>query len=151
MAPDRADSIARVTERYRINAPPVALETVDEETIIVNLESGCYYDLNATGGHILALLVAGRPVEEITAAVALRWRVAEEDVASAVGRLVDELVAEQVVAVAGDGSEPAPPPSGDAPAGPYQVPRLGKYTDMQELLLLDPVHEVDASGWPGRA
>ena len=28
---------------------------------------------------------------------------------------------------------------------------LGKYTDMQELLLLDPVHEVDEAGWPNRA
>jgi hypothetical protein len=25
---------------------------------------------------------------------------------------------------------------------------LNKYTDMQDLLLLDPIHEVDAAGWP---
>jgi hypothetical protein len=27
---------------------------------------------------------------------------------------------------------------------------LERYTDMQELLLLDPIHDVDESGWPHR-
>ena len=30
----------------------------------------------------------------------------------------------------------------------YSKPTLAKYTDMQELLLLDPIHEVDEEGWP---
>lgn len=34
---------------------------------------------------------------------------------------------------------------------PYARLALTKYTDMQELLLLDPVHEVDDEGWPSRA
>jgi hypothetical protein len=25
---------------------------------------------------------------------------------------------------------------------------LNKYSDMQELLLLDPIHDVDDAGWP---
>jgi hypothetical protein len=33
---------------------------------------------------------------------------------------------------------------------PYSPPKLSAYTDMQELLLLDPVHEVDDAGWPSR-
>jgi hypothetical protein len=27
---------------------------------------------------------------------------------------------------------------------------LERYTDMQELLLLDPIHDVDQTGWPRR-
>ncbi len=27
-------------------------------------------------------------------------------------------------------------------------PRLETYSDMQDLILLDPVHEVDERGWP---
>jgi hypothetical protein len=30
----------------------------------------------------------------------------------------------------------------------FNAPVLNKYTDMQDLLLLDPIHEVDATGWP---
>ena len=32
--------------------------------------------------------------------------------------------------------------------GPFVPPTLEKYTDMQDLVLLDPVHEVDERGWP---
>jgi hypothetical protein len=35
-----------------------------------------------------------------------------------------------------------------ASGGSWAEPVLDKYTDMQELLLLDPIHEVDDAGWP---
>jgi hypothetical protein len=32
---------------------------------------------------------------------------------------------------------------------PFQKPLLQKYTDMEALLLVDPIHEVDEEeGWP---
>jgi hypothetical protein len=30
----------------------------------------------------------------------------------------------------------------------FTPPLLHKYSDMQELLLLDPIHDVDEAGWP---
>jgi hypothetical protein len=30
----------------------------------------------------------------------------------------------------------------------FNPPLLNKYSDMQELLLLDPIHDVDEAGWP---
>ena len=30
----------------------------------------------------------------------------------------------------------------------FNAPALQKYSDMQELLLLDPIHDVDEAGWP---
>ena len=30
----------------------------------------------------------------------------------------------------------------------FEAPKLSKYTDMEQLLLLDPVHDVDETGWP---
>lgn len=32
----------------------------------------------------------------------------------------------------------------------FTPPVLNKFTDMQELLLLDPIHDVDETGWPKR-
>jgi hypothetical protein len=31
---------------------------------------------------------------------------------------------------------------------PWEAPIFEVYTDMQDLLLFDPIHEVDNSGWP---
>jgi len=33
----------------------------------------------------------------------------------------------------------------------YKAPELDTYEDMQDLILLDPIHEVDESGWPNVA
>ena|SRR6476660_8869681 len=35
-------------------------------------------------------------------------------------------------------------------AAAFVTPELHKYTDMQELLLVDPIHEVAEEGWPFR-
>ena len=45
--------------------------------------------------------------------------------------------------------EEAPPVVVVAP-GPWAAPGLQRFSDMQDLLLLDPVHdiELDANGWP---
>jgi hypothetical protein len=32
--------------------------------------------------------------------------------------------------------------------GAFSPPVLQKFSDMQELLLVDPIHEVKAEGWP---
>jgi len=37
-------------------SPGVLYETVEAETIIVNLDTGTYYDLNQTGSFILSLI-----------------------------------------------------------------------------------------------
>ena len=41
---------------------------------------------------------------------------------------------------------PVPMASGGLP--PFEPPTLSKYKDMQDMLLLDPVHDVEEAGWP---
>ena len=46
-------------------------------------------------------------------------------------------------------AEPMARPSDNGAARlPFAAPVLEKHTDMQDLILLDPVHEVGAEGWP---
>lgn len=138
---------------FRLNSPPVVLETVDEETIIVNLDTGHYYDLNHSGGRILAALAAGADLEAATSAVAAAYGVPAVELDETVAELAGRFVAEGILitgegAARGNGGLPA---ETTPPSRAYEPPALGKHTDMQELLLLDPIHEVDESGWPNRA
>lgn len=139
---------------YRLNSPPVVLETVDEETIIVNLDSGCYYDLNHSGGRILAALASGAEEAEATRMVAADYGIDAEELSGAVGELAAQLLAEGILLsgapASSDGGFPGSAAAAQPPARPFEAPALGRYTDMQELLLLDPIHEVDESGWPNR-
>jgi len=141
-----------MADRFRLNSPPIVLETVDEETIIVNLESGCYYDLNHSGGRLLEALSAGAEPDVATARVADAYGVELSDLSAAAAALLEQLLAEGILIANGNGGGPAAAAGEPAPATrPFEAPRLGKYTDMQELLLLDPIHEVDETGWPNRA
>jgi hypothetical protein len=37
-----------------------------------------------------------------------------------------------------------------APDSGYDAPSIQKYTGMEALLLIDPIHDTDDSGWPNR-
>src|SRR5437867_1249435 len=132
---------------FRPNSPPVIHETVDNEVIIVNLVTGTYYQLSDVGAEIWEALIAGVPTSEIGDLIASRYGlakgIAENDVADILRQLQEEalIVADPAV----DRREP--PLSGNG-ATDYRRPQLAKFTDMQDLLLLDPVHEVDEAGWP---
>ena len=139
-----------MTARYRINSPPVIHQTLDGEVIVVNLDTGTYYSLVGTGAAIWDAVERGASVAEAVEETLERYDAPRPVVEPAVTRFVERLLEEALlVAANGDGPAAAAPaePNGAA-QGSFAEPRLDKYTDMQELLLLDPIHEVDERGWP---
>lgn len=140
MSPVRTDS------RFTINSRRVIHEVVDGEVIVIQLETGSYYSLSGLGADAWPLLISGRSPAETGKALAVEHEVAAEQLCE----LVDELVAEQVLKPLADGEGPvaivATPPRGPVPS--FEPPRLEKYSDMQDYLLIDPIHEVDEPGWP---
>jgi len=71
----------------------------------------------------------------------------------AVIKFIQEILAEDlIVPDAGASTQPPKPDAALSPVRkPFALPVLHKYTDMQELLLIDPIHEVDETGWPNIA
>lgn len=138
---------------FRINTPQVIRETFEDEVVIVNLETGSYYSLDNVGAKIWELIEAGRSEVTIAAAIVHQYQGDDAEVAQAVARFLQELQQEELVLAAAQATAEATICASDGtltnqPKPPFIPPRLHKYTDMQELLLLDPIHEVDATGWP---
>ena len=136
--------------RYRVNSPQVINETIDGEAIMINLATGSYYSLDRVGGEVWALLEASLPVEDIVVQLGRRYDAVEDDIRRGVEDLLQRLSSEELVVPCDDSDpivaaslEPAP-----TSRPPFRAPRLEKFTDMQDLILLDPVHEVDSRGWP---
>ena len=138
--------------RFRAVGPEVVHETVEGQTIIVNLETGNYYDLNETGSYVFATIHARASLEDAAAGLCSRYQVDRTTAMQDAQQLVGELIEEQLIVPDDAESERngGSGARGGEPESPrrYGRPVLGKYTDMQELLLLDPVHEVDETGWP---
>jgi len=139
---------------YRINSPKVIHETIDGETVMVNLDSGNYYSLDGVGAEVWALIERGVPEGEIVEDIVHRYAGDRNDMVKAVHRFMDELQREGLISVF-ESEE-----FKDARAGEkigaqsaeetliFETPVLHSYTDMQDVLLLDPIHDVDETGWP---
>jgi hypothetical protein len=136
--------------RYRVNSPQVINETIDGEAIMINLATGGYYSLDRVGGDVWSLLEASLPVDDIVAELGRRYDAPEDDIRRGVEDLLQRLTGEELVVPCDDAEPvgPVPAPSAPAERPPFSPPRLEKFTDMQDLILLDPVHQVDSRGWP---
>ncbi len=147
-----------MADRYRVNQPAVIHQTIDGETVIIHLERGLYYSLDATGAHVWEGLAAGRSSAEVIERLAGRFPSERAEVGAAVDSLVDRLRSEELIVLDGaDRGDGVAIPSAvlDEAAGSpggatFQPPRLERFDDLQDLLLLDPIHAVDESGWPER-
>ena len=153
----------RARQRYRLNAPQVIAETIAGEAMIVNLATGHYFSLQGSGVDIWAEIEREQAYSDIVAAIERRYVAEEGEIETAVQMLVDELESENLIVRIGENgylaamvavaeSERGPSGNGSQPdvqdRRQFLPPALAKFTDMQDIILLDPVHEVDASGWP---
>ena len=132
--------------RFRVNSGQVIHEKMEGEVIAIHLVTGAYYSMRHVSAAIWDLLVVGHSVAEIQGALQARYDGEAGDVQTTLTRFVEQLVTEELV-VASDASAPASAAAPSLP-DPFRPPVLAKYTDMTDMLLLDPIHEVEDTGWP---
>lgn len=135
---------------YRPIPRKVVHETIDGEVIIIQLERGVYFSLGGTGTEVWELLGRGLSTGAIVAELAERYETERQTVASAIEPVLAQLIEEGVLV-----PDPDPAPTGDGAAreraaGTFTEPALERFDDMQDFLLIDPIHEVAETGWPQR-
>jgi hypothetical protein len=129
--------------------PSTVFEKFDQETVILNLDSGSYFSAEGTASVIWGLVADGVTeagiIDHLTSGFAGEFG----DIAASTGEFLNRLVEESLV-----DEKPAPADERVVaedrlrPGQTFSPPVLQKYTDMEEMLLLDPIHEVDEHGWP---
>ena len=138
-------------DRFRINSPSIVNETIDGEAVMINLDTGSYYSTDRVGAVIWALIDDGRTLGEILSLLAERYEGNAADIETAARHFIQQLCAESLIVTAEAPSAPARTPPANGTREPFVAPVLEKYDDMKDLLLADPIHDVDtAAGWPNR-
>lgn len=127
--------------RFRINSPKVIHQIFDTEVVIVNLESGIYYSAGGSGIEVWRQLDAGILPRQITDAFAPFG--AQSEIKS----YLEELEREQLI-VPSEEQAGAETMETFPSITTFVSPTLHKFTDMREMLLVDPIHELDEGGWP---
>jgi hypothetical protein len=141
----------------QVNRPNVISETIEGETIIIHLLTGTYYSLRGSAADVWSTIERSTTRDEIVAVLGSRYDAAADHIENSVESLLGDLQAEDLIVMADtesgtNGAGPHEPltPIANAERLPFPHPSLEKFTDMQDIILLDPVHEVSAQGWPHR-
>jgi hypothetical protein len=134
---------------YSVNQPNVVAEVFEGEVVVVDLVSGRYFSLLGTGALIWDLLSRGHRVGDIAEQLVRSHAEGGVDIPAAVGDFIESLVAADLIVQA----DPSSAVQMDevvvlTDKAPFASPTLETFSDLQDILLLDPIHEVDAAGWP---
>ncbi len=133
--------------RYEVNAPDVISEVLDGETIVLNFDTGRYYSLNPAATEVWRAIVSRSNATttaspDVDAANPAR-------LASFLQDLADEgLIRPCVAGDVDPGLAVSPSPAAEPCAFDSDQPRFERYDDLENLLLLDPIHDVSGAGWP---
>lgn len=134
-----------MSKPLKINVDRMVYEQVENEVIIIDLESGNYFHVTGSGKEIWAMFVQQPTQDAILAALKRRYPTA--DLVGSVGTFLDNLKAAAIIVETDSAGEDifaeVIPAQED-----FQPPVLVTYTNMSDLLLLDPIHDVDERGWP---
>lgn len=134
---------------YRIASSQITSEVVDGEVMIINLNNGHYFNLNGSCVEIWGRVQEGASRDDMLAELTRVYSGAAESIAAELDRLLSELQKDElIVALSGVEAPLSAPNIGKKVPSPFVPPVLTKFSDMQELLLLDPIHDVDDAGWP---
>jgi coenzyme PQQ synthesis protein D (PqqD) len=124
--------------RLRPNSAEVAAKVMDGEAIIINLSNGMYYSMDRVGGLVWELVERGQSLAEMVTVVTGAYQVEADLAGPDLERLLDELLEEKLIVDANGypaDDRPLPTAAGKLP---YSTPALNKYSDMGDLLALDP-------------
>lgn len=139
---------------FSVNVPEVMSETIEGEVIAINLASGNYYSIRGTGAAIWELLneTGAVSASEVVESLVHRFVGSRAEIEIAVARFLGELRDEGLIAglESTNGRRLMPVITNHTPRPMFEPPRLEIFTDMRDLVLLDPVHQVDEMGWPER-
>jgi hypothetical protein len=142
-------------DRYEPAGPDIVSEEIDGEVIIVNLRNGNYYSLSQSAAVIWAGIQERATLGRLQDHLQSRYSGETGSMGRDLAELIQALETEELITLrsASEATPAAEAPAANADAAgekeAYRPPLFERFTDMGDLLLLDPVHEAeDERGWP---
>lgn len=131
-----------------IALPNCAAEDMDDEIVALNVDTGIYFSMRDLGAALWRDLAAGFAVADLAGRVREKTG-ADESVDSFVGQLLDYGLMRELAGAAPATGTPSIAALLDQ--GQREIV-LEVFEDMKDLILSDPIHDVDeAVGWPNAA
>jgi hypothetical protein len=132
------------------NEASVIFERFGEEVVAIHLGTGRYYSLPGVAGDAFLLLTRPRTVSQLAKTLAAKYDAPAELIANDLSGFLSQMKDESLIAEERQttvrGIEP-PAESIEARL-PYMPPAIHAHRDLENLFLVDPIHETGEAGWP---
>jgi hypothetical protein len=129
---------------YKIVDAKVAHEIIDGEAIVIHFDTGNYYSLEGISSQLWQWFASQASRQQILDA----FQDLQPDQIQSLDAFIESLIKEEILALVVADAEhqsKSPLPKHEVQ---FQLPKFAKYNDMQNLLLSDPIHDTDETGWP---
>jgi hypothetical protein len=130
------------------NYASTSSEMFGDETVVIHFDRGTYFSLRGCAGGIWSALQRPTSVDAILEAARARCWEASDDLETMLTAFVAQLVEHDLVRESAE--KPSRPDLTEELLASFsEPPSLEVYSDLAELIAMDPVHEIDAlTGWP---
>lgn len=131
---------------YRLNESKMFFDIADGQAVVINFTTGMYYGTSLLGSAIMENLIQGASVESICTSVKAAGG-CPDDFDERLQAFIKALLEKEII-ISAEGTEKEASFSPDAFSEGFDF-SLDEFAEVQDLLLADPVHEVDVEqGWP---
>jgi hypothetical protein len=130
---------------YIIDTSKIVFEKFEDETVLINLSNGNYFGIRNVGMDVLKLLEKGISKVQLLGILTNSYKKDQNEIDADIQTFLELLLTEGIIQISAVGLTEFP---FIEEKGGYSKPILDKYSDMQDLILLDPVHDVSSKGWP---
>jgi Coenzyme PQQ synthesis protein D (PqqD) len=139
-----------VQEYYDINSPRIIYENVDNEILIIDTLTGSYFSIKETGSQVWQLIAKKNNIDKIVKYLAQNGEANLNQISEDVNFFLQDLLDNELIISVEKPDQDSENQELSFAKIDYVQPKLNKFTDMQDLLLIDPIHDVNQEGWPHR-
>lgn len=132
---------------FKINDSVVEYERVNGEVIVISFKSGKYFSLSGSAADIWTILEASNSIISLQQQIGKYWKL-ERDIKEELEEFINECINEEIVI----NSEAIFVDNGNLPEDQdrsiWHKPNLMIFGNLQDLIMVDPVHDASLINWP---
>ena len=131
---------------YKLNEAKMFADVTNNVAIIINSETGIYYAMNNCGSIVFQAILDGCSIVSIVDSLK-KFANCPSDIEQKLNVFIDELLQKEIITT-GETSSKIPSFDKTLVTKDNFEMKVSEYADAQELLLADPIHDVDEEeGW----
>lgn len=131
---------------YKLNESKMFADVTNNVAVIINSETGIYYGINNCGSIVFQAIIDGCSVQSILENLK-KMENCPSDIEQKLKNFTDELLQKEII-IEGEQSSKVPIFDEAVIKQDNFEMKVLEYADAQEMLLADPIHDVDEKeGW----